>query len=228
MLTIAQMFLLNTCTALPCFSRMWSSAASTNVVFSTGLPPATCVPHQGGDAPGWEDTPLRGCEVAPHLLLDPGEVTWEETESPSWEQPRPTSRWMLKCNTWRWWPPRSWGSQHGPVLTERFQMKVSLDWISWERTNCQSCSSGATYEPRFCAACSKTAPGTIGSVDTTSHWAARTLLHLREKQDSPEVLTKLWGLEPDDLQSPLPTQAILCFYVSFLWGVLYKLFYNNN
>lgn len=123
MLTIAQMFLLNTCTALPCFSRMWSSAASTNVVFSTGLPPATCVPHQGGDAPGWEDTPLRGCEVAPHLLLDPGEVTWEETESESnpgtsWEQPRPTSRWMLRM-------------QHLKVVATtllRISARPSADW----------------------------------------------------------------------------------------------------
>lgn len=96
MLTIAQMFLLSTCAALPCFSWMWSSAASTNVVFSTRLPPATCAPHQGGDAPSWEDTPLHGCEVAPHPLLDPGGVTWEETESPGWEQTRPTSRWMLR------------------------------------------------------------------------------------------------------------------------------------
>lgn len=48
MLTVAQMFLLRTCAALPFLPWMWSSAASTTAAFSTGLPPGARAPHQGG------------------------------------------------------------------------------------------------------------------------------------------------------------------------------------
>lgn len=132
MLTVAQMFLLNTCVALPFFSWMWSSAASATVV----LPQATCAPCHGGDAPAWEDTPLCGSELAPHPLLGPREVTWEEAESPSWQVNilRPTSRWKLRMQHLKL--VGSWGSQHSLVLPEIFQVKISFDWISWRRTNC--------------------------------------------------------------------------------------------
>lgn len=222
MLTVAQMFLLKTCAALPFFSWMWSSAGAPTS--------SSCT------TPGWMlqagrtcSSPLCGCEVAPHPLLDPGEVTWEETEPPRWEQPRPTSRWRLRMPQLKL----------VATMLPRISAQPSADWdipdgdfpwlVSWRTTNCWGCSSRVNDEPWLCDACLKTATGTTGSVDTASHWAAQTLLCFIEEQDSPELLTKLTlGLEPDDLQSPLPTQAILWFYVSLPWGVLYLFFFNIN
>lgn len=80
MLTAAQMFLLKTCAALPFSSWMWSSATSSSAVLSTGSH------QQAGDALGWS------WDLAPHPLLDPGEDAWEQTQPPSSEPPKPTSR----------------------------------------------------------------------------------------------------------------------------------------
>lgn len=222
MLTVAQMFLLNTCVALLFFSWMWSSAASTTVV----LPLATCAPHHGGDAQAGGDTPLCGSEAAPHPLLGPGEVTWEEAESPSWQVniSRPTSRWRLRMQHLKL--ACSWGSQHSPVLTEIFQVKISLGWISWRRTSCWCCYRGVNYEPWLCGVCLKAPAGTTGSVDSTSLWAPQTLLNIIEKKDNPEELTKLtlragttWSSRPHSHQSHsmiLCITTMRCFILFFL------------
>lgn len=193
MLTVAQMFLLDTCVALYVFLMDVELSCFRHRCLLHGAPTSSlCTTAQhGGDAPSWEDTPLCGCQVAPHPLLDPAEVTWEEAESSSWQVniSKPTSGWILTMQHLKL--VGSWGSQHSPALAEIFQVKISFGWISWRRANCWGCSSGANYEPWFCGAFLKPPAGATGSVDSTSHWAAQTLLHVIETQDSPEVLTKL-------------------------------------
>ena len=131
--TIAQMFPLDTSAALSFFPWTWSSAASTTVVFSTRCPTAAspCA-GQGGGPTGGVDTPLCGCDVAPHSLLHPVEVTWKGDGSfklRTAQDKHQGERW--ECNIWSRWPPCSCRSQYGSMLTKGFHMKISLDWLSW-------------------------------------------------------------------------------------------------
>lgn len=118
MLTVAQMFLLDTCVALYVFLMDVELSCFRHRCLLHGAPTSSlCTTAQhGGDAPSWEDTPLCGCQVAPHPLLDPAEVTWEEAESSSWQVniSKPTSGWILTMQHLKL--VGSWGSQHSPAL----------------------------------------------------------------------------------------------------------------
>lgn len=117
------------------------------------LPLATSPPAgQGGDSTGGEDNPLCGCEVAPHSLLHPGEVTWKGDGS--FKLRTAQARYQgehCECNIWSRWPPRSCRSQwvYGPMLTKSFQIKIYLGWLLWGRTNCWGCCNGVNYGPLF-------------------------------------------------------------------------------
>lgn len=193
MLTIAQMFPLDTYAALSFFPWTGSSATSITVVFSTRCPLATSPPAgQGGDPPGEEDAPLHGCEVAPHSLLHSGEVTWKGDGSFKLRtaQARPRGeRW--ECNIWSQWPPWPCRSQqvYGPMLTKTFQIKISLDWLSWGRTNCWGCCDGVNYGPLFLGPDSVLLAWRLPRKQPVSKWAAQHLVHLIKKQNSLEVLT---------------------------------------
>lgn len=128
---------------------------------STSAVPSMGLPPAAWGCPGWE--------LAPHPALDPGEVTWEETKSPGQHQGWAGGTVLLRIPAQ---PSVGWDIPDEDFPWVDFMEVVPVEWmmipgsvmLSWR---------------------------TAGAVDTASHWAAQTLLHFMEKQDSPEVLTKL-------------------------------------
>lgn len=203
MLTIAQMFPLDTYAALSFFPWTGSSATSTTVVFSTRRPPATSPPvGQGGGGPGGEDTPLCGCEVAPRSLLHPGDVTWKGDSSfklRTAEARQQRERW--ERNIWSWQQPCSYGSQwvYGPMLTRSFQLdlskinqdfiKISLDWLFSGKNKLLALFKAVSYGSLFLGPGSVLLAWRLPLKQPVSKWAAQHLVHFIKKQNNLEVLT---------------------------------------
>lgn len=105
MLTVAQMFLLNTCVALRFFSWMWSSAASATVVFSAGLPPAACAPQHTAGVMLQAGRTLLCVAVRWHLipswilekLLERRQNLQADRSFPDQHQGK-----CWECSTWSW------------------------------------------------------------------------------------------------------------------------------
>lgn len=198
MLTAAQMFLLKTRVALPFSSWMWSSAASTSAVLSTGSH------QQDGDAPGWELGPCSSSSLGSWRSCLGGDRTSKlrtakvKAENAAPEVVAPCS-WGSQCwlrySRWRF-PLAGFhgGEQTAGLVPVEWMMSPDSVMLAWRTT---------------------------GAEDTTSHWAA----FYRETGLSWSAYRAHFG---GWNQSPLPIQAILSFYVSLQWAVLYRFLINNN
>lgn len=148
MLTIAQMFPLDTYAALPFFSWMWSY-----------------FPPQLSSPPGAHQLPLHPRVGVVILQVGRTLLCWGVRLHliPSCILEKLLEQEMLrraqaKCHGERWecsicsrWPPRSCGSQrvYDPNLTKSFQRKISLDWLSRGRTNYWGSCDGVNHGPLF-------------------------------------------------------------------------------
>lgn len=76
----------------------------------------------------------------------------KEKAASSWDQSRPGGKRTLTMQHLQLAATTLLHTSTGlwsPVLTRSFQIKMSLDWLSWWRTNCWGCCNGENYGPLF-------------------------------------------------------------------------------